>query len=260
MPAFYDQLHRVIDLPQVPQKIISLVPSQTELLFYLGLDSKIIGITKFCIHPYDKVKTKTKVGGTKQLNIPLIKELRPSLIIANKEENEQSQVEELMNICPVWISDIANLPDALNMIQNIGEIVGCATQAAALTQSITREFNKLNASTLNVRVAYLIWRKPYMAAGAGTFIDSMLQLCGLTNAFDQQRYPEINNEMLIHAAPDVVMLSSEPYPFDEKNKAELRHILPNAKIILVDGEMFSWYGNRLLLAPEYFASVIALII
>jgi len=257
MPAFYDQLNRAVHVHQYPKRIISIVPSQTELLFYLGLDDEIAGITKFCTHPHNKVRSKTKIGGTKQLNIELIKELRPDLIIANKEENEQYQVEELMNICPVWISDIDDLPGALNMIESIGEVVGRLTQAKALSQAIANEFNKLSNTPLNLRVAYLIWRKPYMAAGTGTFINSMLQVCGLTNAFEQGRYPEVSNEMLIDADPDVVLLSSEPYPFGEKHIAEIKHILPRAKIILVDGEMFSWYGSRLLLAPAYFTSVIA---
>lgn len=243
-------------MPQYPRRIISIVPSQTELLFYLDLDNEIIGITKFCTHPHDKVLSKTKIGGTKQLNIELIKELQPDLIIANKEENEQSQVEELMNICPVWISDIADLTGALNMIESVGEMVGRIEQAKALSLSITNEFKNLSNTALNLRVTYLIWRKPYMAAGTGTFIDSMLQMCGLTNAFAQKRYPEVSNEMLIDTDPDVVLLSSEPYPFSEKHVAEIKLIVPRAKIILVDGEMFSWYGSRLLLAPAYFTSVI----
>ncbi len=256
MPVFYDQLNREVHVTPFPKRIISIVPSQTELLFYLGLDDEIAGITKFCTHPHNKALSKTKIGGTKQLNIELIKELQPDLIIANKEENEQSQVEELMDVCPVWISDIADLPGALNMIKGVGEVVGRTEQAKALSQSIVNEFNKLGNTALNLRVAYLIWRKPYMAAGTGTFIDSMLQVCGLTNAFKQQRYPEVSAEMLIDADPDVVLLSSEPYPFGEKHIAEIKRIVPRAKIILVDGEMFSWYGSRLLLAPAYFTSVI----
>src|SRR5476651_171659 len=124
MPIFNDQLHRPINLPAPPKRIISVVPSQTELLFYLGLDEEVIGITKFCIHPADKFKQTTKVGGTKDLNINLIKSLQPDLIIANKEENERSQIEELMTICPVWISDISNRDEALDMITQVGQLVG----------------------------------------------------------------------------------------------------------------------------------------
>jgi ABC-type Fe3+-hydroxamate transport system substrate-binding protein len=252
MPIYYDQLHREINFPSTPKRIISVVPSQTELLFYLGLDKEIIGITKFCIHPADKFKQTTKVGGTKQLNIKLIKELKPDLIIANKEENERSQIEELMTICPVWISDISNLDEALDMIKGIGQLVGREAEATALTGLITQRFAQLNIPSQNLKVAYLIWRKPYMVAGRNTFIDDMLQRSGLTNGFEQDRYPEITNEILIEANPDVIFLSSEPYPFKQKHIDEFKALLPNAKVVLVDGEMFSWYGNRLLEAVGYF--------
>lgn len=228
------------------------MPSQTELLFYLGLHKEIIGITKFCIHPADKFKQTTKVGGTKQLNIKLIKELKPDLIIANKEENERSQIEELMTICPVWISDISNLDEALGMIKGVGQLVDREAQAAALAGLIAERFYKLNIPSQNLKAAYLIWRKPYMVAGQNTFIDDMLQRCGLTNVFELGRYPEVTNEMLIAANPDVVFLSSEPYPFKQKHIDEFKALLPNAKVLLVDGEMFSWYGSRLLEAPGYF--------
>jgi ABC-type Fe3+-hydroxamate transport system substrate-binding protein len=228
------------------------VPSQTELLFYLGLDMEVIGITKFCIHPESKFKTLTKVGGTKQLNIDQIKALQPDLIIANKEENERSQVEELMSICPVWISDIHNLDEALHMIRSVGAITDHETAAKTLGDDIASRFSKLILPALNLRVAYFIWRKPYMAAGSGTFIDSMLQKCGLINAFEMGRYPEISVDELMKVKPDVIFLSSEPYPFRQKHIDEFKEILPQARVVLVDGEMFSWYGSRLLYAPAYF--------
>lgn len=232
------------------------MPSQTELLFYLGLDKAVIGITKFCIHPADKFKQTTKIGGTKQLNIKLIKELKPDLLIANKEENERSQIEELMTICPVWISDISNLDEALDMIKGVGQLVNREAEATVLTGLISQRFAQLNIPSQNLKVAYLIWRKPYMVAGQHTFINDMLQRCGLTNVFEQDRYPEVPNEMLIEAKPDMVFLSSEPYPFKQKHIDEFKVLLPNAKVILVDGEMFSWYGSRLLEAPGYFEKVI----
>lgn len=257
MPAFVDHLNRDIFLPGIPKRVISVVPSQTELLFYLGLDESITGITKFCTHPQEKVKSKIKVGGTKQLNIELIKELRPDLIIANKEENERSQIEELTQVCPVWISDINNLPDALRMIRSVGEMTGRITETQALNETIKLEFDKLNKAALkNLRAAYLIWRKPYMVAGRDTFIDSMLNACGLSNAFDTTRYPGVSTDMLKKAQPDVVLLSSEPYPFSDKHIREFEAMLPGAKVLLVDGEMFSWYGSRLLQAPDYFLSLI----
>ncbi|HJP64060.1 MAG TPA: helical backbone metal receptor [Mucilaginibacter sp.] len=256
MPIFYDQMSRVVELLSTPKRIISIVPSQTELLFDLELDEEIVGITKFCIHPADKVRQKVKIGGTKQLNIKLIKELQPDLIIGNKEENEQAQIEELMNLFPVWMSDISDLPGAVDMICKIGELVGKETKALDLSINIKQQFSHIAIQQINSRVAYLVWRKPYMVAGKGTFIDAMLQKCGLVNVFDAERYPEVTNGQLIAAKPDVVFLSSEPYPFTDKHIREFESVLPHAKVKLVDGEMFSWYGSRLLRAPEYFKELL----
>jgi ABC-type Fe3+-hydroxamate transport system substrate-binding protein len=256
MPVFYDQMNKAVNLPTTPQRIISIVPSQTELLFDLGLDKQIVGITKFCIHPADNVKLVPKIGGTKQLNIQAIHNLQPDLIIANKEENEQSQVEELMAHYPVWISDIKDLHSALSMINKVGEITGKPTEAVQISNEIFLQFQTLQPAEINIRVTYLIWRKPYMAAGCGTFINSMLQLCGFENVINISRYPELTAADLIAANPAVLLLSSEPYPFSQKHIDEFKNILPNAKILLVDGELFSWYGSRLLQAPAYFNKLI----
>jgi len=254
---YFDQLNREIYLPSIPKRIVSIVPSQTELLFYLGLDAEIIGITKFCIHPAAKVKRVEKIGGTKQLDLEKIKALKPDLIIANKEENERGQIEELMTICPVWISDIYNLDDALDMIKRVGALTGKRPEAKTLSSQVSQQFNQIAIRPSNLKAAYFIWRKPYMVAGSNTFIDSMLRCCGLVNVFEKDRYPEINAETLIEANPDVILLSSEPYPFKEKHIKELKAIVPNAIVRLVDGEMFSWYGSRLLQAPGYFKELIA---
>lgn len=258
MPKFIDQLNRQLDLPAVPKRIISVVPSQTELLFDLGLDEEIIGITKFCTHPAAQFKAKIKIGGTKQLHIQKIKELAPDLIIANKEENERSQIEELMSLCPVWISDIKNLDDALEMITSVGAITGKTEKANQIAKQIKQNFNALHPEPLANRVSYLIWKNPYMVAGSDTFINDMLNRCGWVNVFTQNRYPEVTAEELTLANPDLVFLSSEPYPFKQKHVDEFRSMLPDAKVLLVDGEMFSWYGSRLLDAVEYFKKLITL--
>ena len=252
MPVYIDQLNRSVFLPKMPKRVVSLVPSQTELLFDVGLGEEIVGITKFCVHPAEQVKNVCKIGGTKQLDILKIKLLQPHLIIANKEENERGQVEELMKDCPVWVSDINNLGSAIDMIERVGELVGKSSEAKVLATDIARGFNNLLIKPPQKRTAYFIWRKPYMLAGKGTFIDSMLQKCGLTNAFDLARYPEVDAAMLVAAQPEVVLLSSEPYPFRQKHIEEFQALLPNASVKLVDGEMFSWYGSRLLHAPRYF--------
>jgi len=255
MVTLTDQLGREVTLPHQPKRIISLVPSQTELLYYLGLDDAICGITKFCVHPLVKTASVLKIGGTKQLNIPLVKSLKPDLIIANKEENDRLQLEELHEY-PTYISDPNNLATALQMINDIGVMTGREKFARRLFDGISSVFDGLHPLPQNLRVAYFIWRKPYMVAGKLTFINDMLQRCGFINAFEQPRYPEVSAEELITINPDVVLLSSEPYPFKQKHVDELKAILPNAIIKLVDGEMFSWYGSRMLYAPAYFMKLI----
>ena len=249
-------MNRAVEVPDLPQRIISLVPSQTELLFDLGLADRIVGITKFCIHPADQVKQVAKVGGTKQLNIDLIHSLQPDLIIANREENEQSQIEELMKHYPVWMSDINDLDSALEMITRVGEITGTADKANEIANDIKSGFATLKSLKTSQHCVYLIWRKPYMAAGNDTFIADVLQRCGLINLISAVRYPTLSDNELKALAPDVLLLSSEPYPFSEKHIDEFKALLPDAQILLVDGELFSWYGSRLVLSPAYLNGLI----
>ncbi len=239
-----------------PQKIISIVPSQTELLFYCGLDKEVIGITKFCVHPKQWFTTKTRVGGTKNLNLDLIKKLQPDLIIANKEENVKEQIEELAKDIDVWVTDVNNLEDALQMIKDIGAITHKSDKADRLIKEIKTEFSQLLTINHKLQTAYLIWQNPYMTAGGDTFINDMMKYCGLENIFENKtRYPELTIEQLSTANCQLILLSSEPYPFAQKHVDELQQLLPGKKIILVDGEMFSWYGSRLLKAPSYFKSI-----
>jgi len=236
------------------QKIISLVPSQTELLYDLGLDDEVIGITKFCVHPEKWFRTKTRIGGTKNINIEKILSLKPDLVIANKEENVKEQIETLQKFTHVYVSDVANLSDAKNMILEVGELVDRQSQADSLISSIENNFSKFETiSYEKIPAAYFIWRDPYMAAGGDTFINDMMNHCGFNNIFaDQLRYPQINFEEIKTIDCKVLLLSSEPFPFKQKHIDELQPLLPGTKILLVDGEMFSWYGSRLLYAPDYF--------
>lgn len=246
-----DQLGREVEISFPPKRIVSVVPSQTELLFDLGLEDEIVGITWFCIHPKEKVKNKTKIGGTKNLKIDKIKLLNPDLIIANKEENEKAQIEELAKNFPVWISDISDFDDSLAMIRQIGEITGKEEKAAFIAEKIKTSFQHIPKAP-PLKTLYFIWKDPYMTVGADTFINFMLDKIGLKNiCAAETRYPEISVEKIKELNPDLVLLSSEPYPFKEKHIEELKLLLPDAKILLVDGEMFSWYGSRLLKAPEY---------
>lgn len=258
MPVFIDQTGRKIETDKIPRHIISLVPSQTELLHDLGLDKEVIGITKFCIHPKEWFRTKTRVGGTKQVRLEIIHQLRPDLIIANKEENVKEQIEELAKHYPVWISDVSNHNDAYDMIGQVGKMTGKEETADALITRIKTNFSQLG--TLNPiaieskpRACYLIWRNPYMTIGGDTFIHSMLETAGFENIFNQkQRYPEINIEELAIGCCQLLLLPSEPFPFKANHVEELQFLLPETKIMLVDGEMFGWYGSRLLRVPGYF--------
>jgi len=257
MFTFTDQLNRSISLPGTPRRIVSLVPSQTELLAALGLDDTVVGITKFCVHPDGWFRSKTRIGGTKQVHLDRVHGLQPDLIIANKEENVQEQVEELARHYPVWVSDVNNLDDALDMIRAIGAITDTSAQAGALVQTIERDFSQLAGLSPALRTAYLIWKDPYMTVGYDTFIHHLLGRCGLQNVFGHQtRYPAINIEALQAAGCQLLLLSSEPYPFKQQHIDELQGYLPHTRIMLVDGEMFSWYGSRLLEAPAYFNSLI----
>jgi ABC-type Fe3+-hydroxamate transport system substrate-binding protein len=253
MPLYTDQLGRTIEIKRTPKRIISLVPSQTELLFDLGLNQEVIGMTKFCVHPEHWFRTKTRVGGTKQLHLDKIKELQPDLIIANKEENVREQIEELSKKFPVWISDVNNLNDALKMMVSIGDIINKQSKAKQITAQIEKNFAQLQTINYQLQTCYLIWKDPYMTIGEDTFISDMLHRAGFENIFgDQKRYPQVSSEQLPNTNCQVLFLSSEPFPFKQKHIDELQPLLPGTKIILVDGEMFSWYGSHLLKAPAYF--------
>ena len=248
-----DQTGQIIALKGPPQRIISLVPSQTELLFDLGLDKETIGITRFCIHPESWYRTKNRIGGTKDLHIDKIRSLQPDLVIANKEENTHEQVEEIRKFCPVWTSNIANLTDALEMIRGIGEITDKSISANRLASAIEADLIILSKEFIPLKAAYLIWKDPYMTVGGDTFIHDMMKICGLNNVFSHKfRYPEVTVEEIKAILPNVVLLSSEPYPFREKHIGILAQQLPGVKILLADGEMFSWYGSRLLHSANYF--------
>ncbi len=258
MKSFTDQLGRTINLPGFPSRMVSTVPSQTELLHHLGLENEVVGITKFCIHPQEWFRNKIRVGGTKTLDLDKIRQLRPDLIIANKEENEQAQLETLMREFPVWVSDIETMADALEMIRGVGEITDTAAQAWQLASDIEGALQQITPLP-NIRTAYFIWRGPWMVAGRDTYITDLMQRCGMANVFadGDSRYPEISETDLQAADPQLILLSSEPYPFKEKHLAELQALCPNARILLVDGEMFSWYGSRMLEAAVYLEQLIS---
>ncbi|RME98762.1 MAG: cobalamin-binding protein [Bacteroidetes bacterium] len=231
--------------------MVSLVPSQTELLAWLGLAQQVVGITKFCVRPREWWRTKVRVGGTKQLHLDRIRDLQPDLIIGNKEENTREQVLALAESFPVWISEVSDLPTAYDMIETVGRLTHRQRATQLLNEQIQAAFAQLPLYP-PLRAAYLIWRKPYMVAGGDTFIQAMLEQAGFINVFaDRPRYPVTTTHELAARAPQLILLSSEPFPFNDKHRAELAKVCPSAVIMLVDGEAFSWYGSRLLTTPGY---------
>lgn len=239
----------------IAKRIISVVPSLTEFLHSIHLFEETIAITRFCIHPADWFNHKPRIGGTKQLHINDIISLKPDLIIASKEENVKEQIEELAENIPVYLTDINSLEDALESMRNIGRLTDRDKRAEMICTEIENKFAGMQNFQIT-SAAYLIWKDPYMAAGNGTFINNMMQHAGFSNCFaDTNRYPSIDISRLMAANPQWILLSSEPYPFREKHVQELQHLMPDKKIMCVDGEMFSWYGSRLLYAPDYFAQI-----
>ncbi len=261
MREVIDHLGRLVRLGTAPQRIVSLVPSQTELLFDLGVGARVVGVTKFCLHPAAARRRATVIGGTKQFDFAKIAVLAPDLILGNKEENDQAGIEQLAANYPVWLSDIVTLAEADRMIADVGDLVNAAPAATALRAEISAGFAALargqsHAQAHGLRVLYLIWREPWMGAGAGTFIDEILQVGGFENVLAHRpRYPALPVAELAALQPDVVLLSSEPYPFRARHLAEVAACFPAARVELVEGEPFSWYGSRLRHTPAYLTAL-----
>ena len=252
MPIYTDQLNNKIKLNTTPKRIISIVPSQSEFLWQIGIRTQLIGITKFCIHPKEMFNKIERIGGTKKLNINKIRSLKPDLIIANKEENNQQEIEFLQKEFNVWISDIYNFNDAFYMMKKLSVILNKESETQKLITTIKASLKPIKNIFKNITVAYFIWNKPYMVAANNTYINFVLNYLGLKNtAHNLQRYPEVNEVILKKINPNICFLSSEPYPFKQKHIIELQQILPASKIIIVDGEVFSWYGSRILQLADF---------
>lgn len=249
---YTDQLGRVVSLSKTPQRIVSLVPSQTELLVDLGLENNLVGVTKFCVHPKGLKKRVPVIGGTKKVHVEKIQDLSPDIIICNKEENTKAIVEDCETIAPVWVSDITTLEDALRMVKLLGDLLQKQSHSNSIVSGILEAKTKFELNLKkhrNLRVLYLIWKNPYMAAGSDTFINSLLQMNGFFNVMNEERYPEVNETHF--EKTDVVFLSSEPFPFKEEHAKALQDLIKKP-VLIVDGEFFSWYGSRLTKAFTYF--------
>lgn len=257
---FIDQIGNQYIFETTPRRIVSIVPSQTELLYDLGLEDAIVGITKFCVHPIHFKRTKKIVGGTKNVHFEKVKELNPDVIIANKEENTKEIVEELSQICPVIVTDICSIEDNLQMILDFGKLFNRRIEAQKWFDKINfayQDFKQFAKDKPSKKAAYFIWKNPHMVAGKDTFVNALLELNHFENIYKEKgRYPEVElKKIRLEGDPDLVFLSSEPYPFKDQDAFEIGRFTHHAKTIFVDGEMFSWYGTRLLKAFDYFKQI-----
>lgn len=240
-----DHLGRQVMLPSYPLRIISLCPSLTETLFALGLGDRVVGRTRHCVHPEESVKRAQNVGGTKEVREDIIATLAPDLIFCEKEENTKAMVDALSLVHPVYVVDVHTVEDAIAMVNDLGVVTGAQLASEQLVQEISTQLDRLRAEA-TYSTAYLIWKDPYMAAGEDTYLDDLLRRAGFLNVFRQPlgRYPEVTLEQLVDIRPDVVFLSSEPYPFREQHQLELQDLLPHSHVVLIDGEI-CWSGARM---------------
>ncbi|MGB1210127.1 MAG: ABC transporter substrate-binding protein [Lacinutrix venerupis] len=258
MVLIKDQLNRNLTINVTPKRIVCLVPSQTELLYDLGLEQSIVGITKFCVHPTHFKSTIQIVGGTKNIKIEKIKALNPDIILCNKEENTKEIVEACKNICTTHVSDIYTIKDCVHLINQYGEIFDRKENALEIIDKINfnlKDFKNFIKDKPVIKVIYFIWRKPWMVAASKTFINYLLELNKFENVYKElERYPEIDiKEIAAQNKQIIALLSSEPYPFKREHALEIEK--NNIKTVLVDGEMFSWYGSRLIKSFNYFKTL-----
>ena len=242
-----------------PKRIISLVPSITELLYDLGLENNIVGVTSFCVHPPKAIKYKALIGGVFKLKYNVIQSLNPDLIIASKEENNKVEIESLMQNYNVLLFDVKSFDDSLNMIHEIGKVTDKNEEAESICESITKEFANLPIIIKQPTVVCLIWKNPFISLSHNTYINSLLFKIGFTNLIDEKDilYPEISVNSLRRLSPDILFLLSEPCFFDNDDKEFFENKLPTTNVILVDGEMFAWYGSRMIKAASYFSKLLS---
>jgi ABC-type Fe3+-hydroxamate transport system substrate-binding protein len=248
-------------------KLVSLCPSLTELAFDLGVGDSLVGRTRFCVHPAGAVDRVERVGGTKNPKVARIIELAPDLVLMNEEENRLEDAEALRTAgIHVYSSMPRTVGETSAMVRAIAELLGTEERGRAVAEAIESEGARVGASAEGrpaVRYAYLIWRDPLMVAGGGTFIDGILAAAGGENVFAgaSDRYPTTTPEALADAAPDVVFLSTEPFPFQAVHAEVLAAEtgIPAARFRVVDGELLSWHGSRTVAGLRYAGDLMALV-
>jgi len=257
MPApVVDASGVVFSLPASPRRIVSLIPSITEILFALGLGEAVVGCTIYCTEPADGVATKTRIGGEKNPRLELIRELAADLVIANIEENVRQHVETLRGWgIPVFVTYPRTVAGGVELVRQLGQVTGAAAPAVAIATALERQLEALDArgrGRARARVFCPIWRHPYMTINADTYVHDMLAVCGGDNVFAGRpaRYPEISLVEVAQARPEVILLPDEPYRFRAAHLADFAPFpeipaVRDGRIHLVDGKLLSWYGPRI---------------
>lgn len=253
----YGQEHAACDLSQ--SRIVSLVPSLTATLFALGLQDYLVGRTGFCIHPAPEVKAIAKIGGTKDVNIEKIRALAPTHLVVNIDENEKPTVERLAEFIPnIIVTHPNQARDNLALFRLLGGIFQRQEQAEQLCQQWQQGMNALQSlAPENLKVLYCIWKDPWMTVSRDTYISKMLGLRGWQSwqAEDHQlRYPSFLMEVASQQV-DVILLSTEPYRFQPQHVSELA-ALTGKPVVLVDGEMLSWYGSHAIAGLDYLRQLV----
>ena len=245
-------------------RLVSLVPSHTETLFTLGAGERVTGVTRFCVRPDRALRTARNVGGTKSPDIEAIVALEPDLVFANQEENRREDILRLRESVPVYVAFPKTVPEAIDDIRATGRLLDLELEADTIAARLVERLESLRRTARPFRFLYFIWQRPYLVAGHGTFIDASLSEAGGENAAPsgRGRYPEISTEEIAASGADVLLLSSEPFPFDAGHRAALKKELRSdsehpPRVELVDGQLLSWHGTRLLEGLPYLASLAA---
>ncbi|MGD0205609.1 MAG: helical backbone metal receptor [Dehalococcoidia bacterium] len=250
-----DALGRSLTIRRRPERIVSLVPSLTEALFTFGLEQEIVGVTRFCVEPRQGVADKTKVGGTKALDIAKIRALKPDLVVASAEENSPTDVAQLIDDgCPVFVTLATSVEGAIDLLRELATITGTTAAARPIIQGAKEALATMVAASADlerVRVFCPIWRNPYMTCGRTTYMGDVIAVCGGRNVFDgrKERYPRLELVEMTALDPQVILLPSEPYRFTKRHKADFTVFaevtaVKNGHIFLIDGKMLTWYGPR----------------
>ena len=240
-------------------RILSLVPSLTELLFDLGLGASVVGRTNFCVHPKDRVGTVASVGGTKQIDFEKVASLNPTHALVNIDENPKEMADALSAMgIEVVVTHPLRVTDNRDLFRLIGGLFGAEERAAALTREFDAAFAEMQAGNWpERRVLYLIWRKPWMSIAPDTYIADALARAGLRalQHAGGARYPEVALGEKLLDEVDLVLFSTEPFPFKAKHLVAFRAAFPahRAKAHLIDAEMVSWYGSRAVPGLRYLA-------